>query len=197
MSIRQITIVGTGLIGGSLGLALKPAGFCRRPSSAATSPCVLQIAQKRVAPSIAARPICALAVRQRRDRPRHAGRLHPRRDWKKSLQLCPAGTLITDAGSTKQQIAERPARLFGAEPPRACCPDIPWPARSSAASRTPMPILFRGRRVADHAHRRRSAAHRTPAGIPRLARIHRRARRRRSMPSGTTGCAPGSAICRR
>src|SRR5499433_4431456 len=31
MAIRQITIIGTGLIGGSLGLALKAAGFTGKP----------------------------------------------------------------------------------------------------------------------------------------------------------------------
>ena len=75
MPIRQITIVGTGLIGGSFGLALRAHGFvgsivgCDKPA-------VLEVAQQRRAIDRAEADLERAIERQRRHFFRHAGRLH-------------------------------------------------------------------------------------------------------------------------
>ena len=111
MRIQQITIVGTGLIGGSLGLALKQAGFsgdiigCDRRD-------VLEIAQARNAIDraesdleraiigsqvvILATPVGCILSQMALIAP-----------------LLPSGALITDVGSTKQRLAEQAWKLFG------------------------------------------------------------------------------------
>ena len=111
MSIRQITIVGTGLIGGSLALALKQAGFAGTVVGC-DKRAVLETAQARGAVDrtepdleraivgsdviVLATPVgCILS---------HLERVAPR---------VPPATLITDTGSTKQRIADAALRLFG------------------------------------------------------------------------------------
>jgi len=111
MAIRRITIFGTGLIGGSLGLALKSRGFhgqivgCDRPP-------VLEKARRKGAidegisePSGAVRgsqvvvlatPIAAVIDLIERIGP-----------------ILPARTLLTDVGSTKTQIVARAAAVLG------------------------------------------------------------------------------------
>ena len=123
MSIRQITIVGTGLIGGSLGLALKQAGFdgdiigCDKRA-------VLEIAEARNAIDraeadleraivdsdviVLATPVgCILSQLET---------IGP---------MVPPTTLITDAGSTKQRFVERARELFGAQAAQRVLPGHP------------------------------------------------------------------------
>ncbi len=110
MRIQQITIVGTGLIGGSLGLALKQAGFsgdiigCDRRD-------VLEIAQARNAIDraetdleraiigsqvvILATPVGCILSQMALIAP-----------------LLPSGALITDVGSTKHKLAEQACETF-------------------------------------------------------------------------------------
>ena len=91
--------------------------------------------------------------------------------------LVPSETLITDAGSTKQQFVERARWFTDRKRPPACCPVTPWPARNIAESRTPTPACS-ARRVAHHAasnpKRLRPIASRRWL---RSAREHRRAPR--------------------
>jgi prephenate dehydrogenase len=111
MAIRQITIVGTGLIGGSLGLALKQAGF-----DGAVVGCdkraVLETAQFRGAidraeadleRAIVGSDVVVLAT--------------PVGCILSQLEVIatqvPPTTLITDAGSTKLRLVERAQELFG------------------------------------------------------------------------------------
>jgi prephenate dehydrogenase len=111
MPIRQITIIGTGLIGGSLALALRKKGFagrivgCDRES-------VLDRARKRGAiddgssnPGDAVRgsqlvvlatPVLAIVDLIERVGP-----------------VLPANALLTDVGSTKAAVAERAVKVFG------------------------------------------------------------------------------------
>ncbi len=111
MPIRQITIIGTGLIGGSLALALRKKGFagrivgCDRES-------VLDRARKRGAiddgspnPGLAVRgsqlvvlatPVLAIVDLIERVGP-----------------VLPANALLTDVGSTKAAVAERAVKVFG------------------------------------------------------------------------------------
>ena len=111
MPIRQITIIGTGLIGGSLGLALRKKKFAGRIIGCDRE-AALEKARKRGAidsgtpdPGDAVRgsqlvvlatPVLAIVDL--------IGRLGP---------VLPARALLTDVGSTKAAVVERAAKVFG------------------------------------------------------------------------------------
>src|ERR1700694_6029545 len=111
MAFKQVTIIGTGLIGGSLGLALKKRQLAGRIVGCDRAP-VLERAQDCGAieagttdPADAVRrtDLCVLAT------PVIAildliGRLGP---------MLPAKTLVTDVGSTKVEVVQRAAKSFG------------------------------------------------------------------------------------
>jgi prephenate dehydrogenase len=111
MAIRQITIVGTGLIGGSLALALRKRGFagrimgCDRESALKKAKMRGVIDSGFVEPADAVRgsqlvvlatPVLAIVDL--------IGRLGPG---------LPAGTLLTDVGSTKAAVVEQALHVFG------------------------------------------------------------------------------------
>jgi prephenate dehydrogenase len=111
MAFKQVTIIGTGLIGGSLGLALKKRRLAGRIVGCDRAP-VLERAQECGAieagttdPADAVRgsdlvvlatPVIAILDL--------IGRLGP---------ALPAKTLVTDVGSTKAEIVQRAAKSFG------------------------------------------------------------------------------------
>src|SRR6202795_756594 len=111
MAFKQVTIIGTGLIGGSLGLALKKRRLAGRIIGCDRAP-VLERAQDCGAieagttdPADAVRgsdlvvlatPVIAILDL--------IGRLGP---------MLPAKTLVTDVGSTKKEVVERAAKSFG------------------------------------------------------------------------------------
>lgn len=109
--IRQITIVGTGLIGGSLGLALKQAGFagrivgCDRPEvlTRAHERGAIDVAEGSFESAIRNSDIVVLAtpVTSIID---YITRLAP---------ILPPGVLLTDTGSTKAEIVCQAERVFG------------------------------------------------------------------------------------
>ncbi len=111
MPIHQITIVGTGLIGGSLGLALRAHGFTGKIVGCDKPP-VLEQAQSRGAincgeadlmRAIAASDVVFFAT--------PVGCILSQ--FETIAPLVPPNTLITDAGSTKQQFVERARMIFG------------------------------------------------------------------------------------
>ena len=123
MRIRQITVVGTGLIGGSLGLALKQAGFsgdivgCDKPD-------VLEVAQERGAidradpdlqRAIAGSDVIVLAA--------PVGCILSQME--SIAPFLSPRALITDAGSTKQKLAARAGELFGANAAERYLPGHP------------------------------------------------------------------------
>jgi len=141
MAIRQITIVGTGLIGGSLGLALHQYGFegtivgCDRRA-------VLESAQQRGAIDradanleraiersdviVLATPVgCILS---------HLEAIAP---------LAPPETLITDTGSTKEQIVERARMLLGAAAAERVLPGHPMAGKEYSGIEHAEAELFR------------------------------------------------------
>ncbi len=111
MNFKQVTIIGTGLIGGSLGLALKKRRLAGRVIGCDRAP-VLERAQDRGAIDagsvnpvdairdselvVLATPVLAILD--------HIDRLAP------SL---PARTLVTDVGSTKTEVAKHAVKSFG------------------------------------------------------------------------------------
>ena len=111
MGFKQVTIIGTGLIGGSLGLALKKRRLAGKVVGCDREP-VLQRARKRTAidegttnPADATRGsdlvVLATPVISILDL---IGRLGP---------ALPSRTLVTDVGSTKAEITKRAVKLFG------------------------------------------------------------------------------------
>ncbi len=112
MTIRQITILGTGLIGGSLGLALRQRGFagtivgCDKPESVdkALARGAIDRGETDIGEAarnsdivIFATPVGTILSLIERLAP-----------------TLPPSTLITDTGSTKQRIVERARLIFGA-----------------------------------------------------------------------------------
>jgi prephenate dehydrogenase len=123
MPIQQITIVGTGLIGGSLALALRQHGFTGTIVGC-DSPEVLQRAVERGAVD-RAEPNVAVAV-QGSDLVVLATPVGAILSLFE--QLAPtlaATTLVTDTGSTKQKFVERARMIFGAEAGKRVLPGHP------------------------------------------------------------------------
>ena len=142
MLIQQITIVGTGLIGGSLGLALRQHGFqgkivgCDKPE-------VLEVAVTRGAIDrggtdlkqaardsdlvVLATPVGAILSL-----------------FEKLAPTLPLATLITDTGSTKQQFAERARMVFGAAAAERVLPGHPMAGKELGGIENADPALFRG-----------------------------------------------------
>src|SRR5580704_17628030 len=112
MKIQRITIVGTGLIGSSVGLALRAAqfpgeiiGWDRHPSQA-------QLALERGAVDTVAGDAMTAAVSS--DLVLLSGPVFAIQDWMEKLApLLKPHQLVTDVGSVKVAIAERARPLYG------------------------------------------------------------------------------------
>ena len=138
--VRRVLIVGTGLIGASIGLALRAAGFngeiIGTGADEETLTTALGDGSDRLVAS-ARRPRTAVAAACRRDCA--GGPVMSILDWMQRLApVLGEHQLVTDVGSTKLQIAELAARLLQpAGRRRDFCRDIRWRARSRAARRWP------------------------------------------------------------
>jgi len=141
MAIRQITIVGTGLIGGSLGLALRKAGFAGHIVGC-DKRAVLELAEERgaidraeadleraIAGSdvvVLATPVgCALS------------------QLEALAHLVPAGALIGDTGSTKARFVERAKMLFGSDAGARVLPGHPMAGKEVGGIENADGELFR------------------------------------------------------
>ncbi len=113
--MRQLTIIGTGLIGGSLGLALKSHNFARRIVGC-DRPLVLAQAEARGAIDQGFEdPLKACA---NSDAVVLATPVGPIMDLLERLgPLLPPDTLFTDVGSTKADVIARARDIFGARAP--------------------------------------------------------------------------------
>ena len=113
MTIQRITIVGTGLIGASTGLALRAAHFPGEILGWDRNPSQLQIALDRAAIDRAAADPITAAVSS--DLVLLSGPVFTILDWLEKLApLLQPHQLVTDVGSVKVAIAERALPLFGA-----------------------------------------------------------------------------------
>ncbi len=141
MPIQRITIVGLGLIGGSLALALRRSGFhgelagCDRPEVLATAIGRGVVARGSSDPLTAAQgsDVVVLAT------PVGAvidliERLGP---------VLPATTLITDVGSTKREIADRAQQVFGTAAATRFLPSHPMAGAENAGLDHAHAELFR------------------------------------------------------
>jgi prephenate dehydrogenase len=142
MPIRQITIVGTGLIGGSFGMALKKHRFQGRIVGCDRAP-VLERARNKGAideghtnPADSARGsqviLLAAPVGAILDL---IARLGP---------ALPAKTLLTDTGSTKEEILERATAVFGKNTARRFLAGHPMAGKEKSGVEFADPDLFQG-----------------------------------------------------
>jgi prephenate dehydrogenase len=142
MPIRQITIIGTGLIGGSLGLALKKQRFTGRIIGCDRAP-VLERARNKGAiddgdtnPADAARGsqviVLAAPVGAILDL---IARLGP---------ALPAKTLLTDTGSTKAEVLARATAVFGKQTGRRFLAGHPMAGKEQSGVEFADADLFQG-----------------------------------------------------
>jgi prephenate dehydrogenase len=113
MTIQRITIIGTGLIGASTGLALRAANFPGEIVGWDRHPSELQIALDRGAIDVAAADPISAAVSS--DLILLSGPVFAIQDWMEKLApLLKPNQLVTDVGSVKGAITDRAQPLFGA-----------------------------------------------------------------------------------
>ncbi len=143
--IENVTIIGTGLIGASVGLALRAAGFSGEVEGWDESPVALATALDigalttalRVRPDEeATRPKPGLIVL--------AGPVHSTLDWMERLaKVVGAETLITDVGSTKSEIVQLAIRLFGGDGVAGFLPGHPMAGKERGGAELAEAGLFR------------------------------------------------------
>ena len=142
MPILQITIVGTGLIGGSLGLALKQAGFAGRIVGCDRR-AVLELAQSRGAidraeaeleRAIVGSDVIVLAT--------PVGCILSQ--FEAIAPLSAPDSLITDSGSTKQRFVESARLLFGSKAMERVLPGHPMAGKEVGGIENADADLFGG-----------------------------------------------------
>src|SRR5438874_8334899 len=141
-SLRQITIIGTGLIGGSLGLAFRKNGFrgkivgCDQKPVLARAKRIGAITAGIVDPVEASRgsDVVVLAV--------PVGGIIDL-IAKLAPHLSP-NTLLTDVGSTKAEIAARAKAAFGEHASRQFLAGHPMAGKENSGIKFADPELFRG-----------------------------------------------------
>lgn len=111
--IRQITIIGTGLIGGSFGLAAKANGFRGRIVGCDSKPILAKAKRKRIIDEAVSDPVEACNGSDVVLLAAPVGGI-----IELVVKLAPhlsPNTLLTDVGSTKSQILDTAGQAFGAE----------------------------------------------------------------------------------
>jgi prephenate dehydrogenase len=141
--IRRVLIVGTGLIGGSIGLALRAAGFDGEIIGTGPTEQTLEIARERGAidswqardAAESAAAACDLIVL--------AGPVLSILDWMHRLApLLGEHQLVTDVGSTKVQIAELAAKLYNQPGKARFLPGHPMAGKESGGAALAEAALF-------------------------------------------------------
>jgi prephenate dehydrogenase len=140
--IEHITIVGTGLIGSSIGLALRAAGFTGQMSGIDANPGERAVALRAGAvgsfpeeyEAIAQADVVVLAVP-----------VLAILDWTQKLApILKPHQLVTDTGSTKLKIAEMARSLFNTPTSARFLPGHPMAGKESGGAALAEPGLFRG-----------------------------------------------------
>ena len=142
MSIGQITIVGTGLIGGSLGLALRQNGFAgtivgcdKRPVlDVAVERNVIDRAEADIERAVLGSDVIVFAT--------PVGTILSH--FEAIAPTLPPSTLITDTGSTKQKLVERARMVFGAEAGKRVLPGHPMAGKEFGGIEHADVNLFQG-----------------------------------------------------
>jgi len=141
MPIRQVTIVGTGLIGGSLGLALHQQGFdatiigCdkRAVLEVAEARGAIDLAEADLERAVIGSDVIVLAT--------PVGCILTQLEA--IAHLAGPETLITDTGSTKVRIVERARKLFGAAAGERVLPGHPMAGKEHGGIEHAEAELFR------------------------------------------------------
>jgi prephenate dehydrogenase len=144
--MRSVCIVGTGLIGASIGLALKAAGFKGEALGFDANPTELAVAAavgaidralgSREAVAACGAEIIVLATP-----------VLPVLDWMEFLApRLTAQQMVTDVGSTKAVICEHARRLFGAVDRAVFLPGHPMAGKESGGAALAEASLFQGAR---------------------------------------------------
>ena len=140
--MKRIAIVGTGLIGASVGLALKATGCKAEILGFDSNPQELATAQQRGA--VDARLSDGQAVLTcGADIYVLATPVLPVMDWMERLATVPASTLVTDTGSTKLAISELAAQLYNAPDKPQFLPGHPMAGKESGGAALADAALFR------------------------------------------------------
>jgi prephenate dehydrogenase len=142
MPIRQITIVGTGLIGGSLALALRQSGFagaivgCDRPAvlDTAVERRIIDRGEADLARAVGGSDVVVLAT--------PVGTILSQ--FEAIAPTLPATTLISDTGSTKQKLVERARMVFGDEAGKRVLPGHPMAGKEFSGVEHADANLFQG-----------------------------------------------------
>ncbi len=142
MPIRQITIVGTGLIGGSLGLALRQAGFsgtivgCDKPEivDAAITRGAIDRGGSDPREAALESDVVVLAT--------PVGAILSL--FERLAPTLGPGTLLTDTGSTKEQVVERARVVLGDQAGERILPGHPMAGKEHGGIEHADANLFRG-----------------------------------------------------
>jgi prephenate dehydrogenase len=142
MPIRQITIVGTGLIGGSLALALRQSGVagtivgCDKRSvlDTAVERKVIDRGEADLERAVVGSDLIVFAT--------PVGTILSQ--FEAIAPTLPASTLITDTGSTKQKFVERARMIFGAEAGKRVLPGHPMAGKEFSGVEHADAELFQG-----------------------------------------------------
>jgi prephenate dehydrogenase len=143
--IARVAIVGTGLIGASVGLALKDAGF--RGTILGWDANAAELAEAlRLGAIDAALPSReAVLAPQLADVILLATPVLAVMDWLQRLApVVREGQLVTDVGSTKREIAELAAKLYNGPSQAAFLPGHPMAGKESGGAALAEAALFRG-----------------------------------------------------
>src|SRR5271168_636762 len=141
MTIQRITIVGTGLIGASTGLALRAAQFPGQIVGWDRSPSHLQTALDRGAIDLAADDPISAALSS--DLVLLSGPVFTILDWMEKLApLLQPHQLVTDVGSVKVAIAARALPLFGASGQAGFLPGHPMAGKEVSGAANADAELF-------------------------------------------------------
>ncbi len=145
-SIERVFIIGTGLIGASIGLALRGAGFGGRidgwDMSSLERAAALQMS---AVDGVAAERDAALELARTADVIVLAVPVLAIKDWMQTLApILHAGQLVTDVGSTKLEIAELGATLFSSAETAEFLPGHPMAGKESGGAMLGEAKLFDG-----------------------------------------------------
>jgi len=142
MALRHITIIGTGLIGGSLGLALKEHGFRGRIVGCDRAATLERARSKGAIDEGATDPVHAVRGSQLVVLATPVGAIID------LIELLGRGlsprTLLTDVGSTKSEIVRRARKVFGKNVARRFLAGHPMAGKEHSGVDFADPFLFRG-----------------------------------------------------
>ncbi len=142
----RVLIIGTGLIGASIGLALRAAGYAGRIDGWDQSSLELRAAHEMGAlDGVAGNEWGALELARQADVILLAVPVLAIKDWMQKLaQVVSEGQLITDVGSTKLEITELAAKLYGGEGQAVFLPGHPMAGKESGGALLAEAGLFNG-----------------------------------------------------